>query len=194
MNRTEKAEAVARMAGTFSQTPHVFVTGYRGMTVNQSSELRRRVRAAGGTYEVVKNRLARRAAVDTSLAGIEGELKGPCALVSHRTDPIVLAKVLSDFAKDHPQLQLLAGVVDAKDVLRAEGIKTLATLPGLPELRAQLLALVMTPATMLVRLLQTPGGQLARALDARREKLEASEAPADAPAGSAAETPAEQSE
>lgn len=180
MNRTEKAEAVARMAGTFNETPHVFVTGYRGMTVNQSSELRRRVRAAGGTYEVVKNRLARRAAKDTAVGRVEEKLRGPCALVSHRSDPVALAKVLSDFAKDNPQLQLITAVVDGKDVVAAEGIKSLATLPGIQELRAQLLALVQTPATMLVRLINTPGGQIARALDARREKMEAPESPSQA--------------
>jgi large subunit ribosomal protein L10 len=182
VNRTEKAEAVERMAATFAQTPHVFVTGYRGMTVNQSSELRRRVRAAGGTYEVVKNRLARRAAAETAVARVEAKLRGPVALVSHRTDAVVLAKVLTDFAKEHPQLELIAGVVDGKDVVTTEGLKTLASLPGLPELRAQLLALVLTPATMLVRLLQTPGGQIARALDARREELTGGEGEAPAPA------------
>jgi len=180
VNRTEKAQAVESMATAFAQAPHVFVTGYRGMTVNQSSELRRRIRAAGGTYQVVKNRLARRASADTAVGRVESKLRGPCALVSHRSDPVALAKVLSDFAKDNPQLQLITAVVDGKDVVAGEGIKTLATLPGLPELRAQLLALVQTPATMLVRLLQTPGGQIARALDARREKLGASEAPAEA--------------
>jgi large subunit ribosomal protein L10 len=181
VNRTEKAEAVERMTAAFAQTPHVFVTGYRGMTVNQSSELRRRVRAAGGTYEVVKNRLARRAARENAVGKVEGRLRGPCALVAHRTDPVAIAKVLSDFAKDNPQLELITGVVDGRDVLNAEGIKTLATLPGLPELRAQLLALVQTPASMLVRLLNTPAGQIARAVDARREKL----------GGGGTETPAE---
>ena len=182
MNRTEKAEAVQKMAEAFTQTPHVFVTGYRGMSVNQSSELRRRVRAAGGTYQVVKNRLARRAAEGNAVGQVEAKLRGPCALVSHKSDPVILAKVLSEFAKDNPQLELISAVVDGKDVVAGPGIKTLATLPGLPELRAQLLALVQTPATMLVRLLQTPGGQVARVLDARREKLaaaEGGEAPAE---------------
>jgi large subunit ribosomal protein L10 len=167
------------MAEAFAQTAHVFVTGYRGMTVNQSSELRRRVRAAGGTYQVVKNRLARRAAVDTAVGKVEAKLRGPCALVSHKSDPVVLAKVLSDFAKDNPQLELITAVVEGKDVVAGEAIKTLATLPSLPELRAQLLALVQTPATMLARLLQTPGSQVARALDARREKLSGEETPAE---------------
>ena len=76
------------------------------------------------------------------------------------------------FAKDNPQFRLVACVVDAKEVYGADGIKQLATLPGRQELRAQLLALINTPATQLVRLINTPAGQVARAIDARREKLE----------------------
>jgi large subunit ribosomal protein L10 len=77
--------------------------------------------------------------------------------------------VLSEFAKENPQVELRAGVVDAAELLDTAGVKTLASLPGLPELRAQLLALIQTPATTLVRLLSTPGSQLARVIDARRE-------------------------
>lgn len=172
MNRAEKTAAVESMATTFQKAPHVFVTDFRGMTVNQSSELRRRIRRAGGTYQVVKNRLAKRAAVGTAAEKVAAHLVGPRAVACHPSDPVVLAKVLSEFTKDNPQLRVVAAVVDAHDVVAAEGIKVLANLPGLPELRAQMLALFLTPATQLVRLVATPGTQLARALDARREKLE----------------------
>lgn len=172
MNRTEKSSAVAGMNEAFAQTPNVFVTGYRGMTVNQTSELRRRIRTAGGSYQVVKNRLARLAAPGNAMEKLEGRLRGPCALASHGSDPIILAKVLVDFAKEFPQFELIAGVVDGREVMDADGVKVLATLPGLPELRAQLLALVQTPATMLVRLLGTPASQVARAIEAHREKME----------------------
>jgi hypothetical protein len=83
---------------------------------------------------------------------------------------VALAKVVSEFAKDHPALKLVACVVDAREVYGADGIKQLATLPGLNELRAQLLALINTPATQLVRLVNTPAGQVARAIDARPGK------------------------
>ncbi len=172
MNRAEKNAAVESMAETLRLSPHVFGTDFRGLTANQSAELRRRIRAAGGSFRVVKNRLARRAGAGTGTDRLADRLRGPCALAAHRTDPIALAKVLSEFTKDNPQLALVAGVVDGREVLDAEGIKTLATLPGLPEVRARLLALIATPATMLVRLLTTPGSQIARAVDARREKLE----------------------
>jgi large subunit ribosomal protein L10 len=173
VNRTEKKAVVEEMAGLFRQSPHVFLTDYRGLTAHQSTELRRRIRAAGGGFRVVKNRLARRAGAGTAAEGISERFKGPCGLATHRSDPIALAKVLSEFCKDNPQLRLVAAVVDGREVVDAEGVKFLAMLPGLPETRARLLALVQTPATMLVRLLQTPGSQIARALDARREKEEA---------------------
>ena len=129
MNRTEKAEAVESMAAAFAQAPHVFVTGYRGMTVNQASELRRRIRAAGGSYTVVKNRLARRASVDTPVGRVESKLRGPCALVSHRTDPVILAKVLSDFAKENDQKpSVKGGIYEGKSVDDAM-VKKLATMP-----------------------------------------------------------------
>ncbi len=172
MNRTEKSNVVESLAEKFRTTPHVILADYRGMTAGQATELRRKIRFVGGTYTVLKNRLARRGSDGTAVGKIADKLKGTCALAAHATDPVALAKVVTDFAKDNPQLQLVACVVDAKDVYGPDAIKRLSTLPGLPELRAQLLALVNTPATQLVRLLNTPAGQVARAIDARREKLE----------------------
>ena len=172
MNRTEKAATITSLAETFRGAPHVILTDFKGMTAGQSTDLRRKIRAAGGTYKVLKNRLARRGAAGTAVEKIAGRLKGTCGLASHATDPVRLAKVVTEFAKENTQLRLVAAVVDAKELYEGEAIKVLASLPGLPELRAQLLALINTPATQLVRLLNTPGGQVARAIDARREKLE----------------------
>ena len=172
MNRTEKTETVASFSEAFRGMPNVILTDFRGMTAGQSTELRRRIRAAGGTYRVLKNRLARRGAEGTAVGRIADKLKGPCGLAAHPTDAVGLAKAITEFAKENPQLRVVAAVVDSREVYETEAIKRLATLPGLPELRAQLLALINTPATQLVRLVQTPAGQVARAIDARREKLE----------------------
>lgn len=171
MNRAEKKAAIEELNQAFVAAPHLILTSFRGLTVNQSNQLRRRVRDAGGRYQVIKNRLAKRAAVGTGAERLTEKFCGPCAVAIHPSDPIALAKALSDFAKTNPELELLAGLIDAKALVDADGVKQLASLPALPELRAQLLALVATPATTLVRLLGTPGTQLARALDARREKL-----------------------
>jgi large subunit ribosomal protein L10 len=172
VNRTDKTSVVESLSESFRGMPHVILTDYKGMTAGQSTDLRRKIRAVGGSYRVLKNRLARRGSEGTAVGKIADKLRGTCGLAGHPSDPVGLAKVLSDFAKDNPQLKLVACVVDAREVYGTDGIKQLATLPGLQELRAQLLALINTPATQLVRLVNTPAGQMARAIDARREKLE----------------------
>jgi len=172
MRYEEKTALVEEMHQTFETTPHFVLATFSGLSVNQANALRGVVREAGGTYRVSKNRLTKRAAVGTPLALLVDRLTGPCALATHQSDPVILAKALSGFAEQNPQLQLLAGVIDAKDLIDAGDLKQLATLPGLPELRAQLLALINTPASQLVQVLNAPGGQLARVIDARREQLE----------------------
>ncbi len=172
MIRSEKVTVVENLGQAFAKTPHIFLATFSGLKVNQANELRTKVRAAGGSYNVIKNRLARLAAPGTPLELLVDRLAGPCAVATHESDPVVLAKVMSEFGKKNPELKLLAGVVDGKELLDEAGVKQLATLPGLPELRAQLLALIQTPATSLVRLLATPSSQIARSIDARREKLE----------------------
>jgi len=168
--RSEKAAVVERLHELFQGSPHVIVTSFRGLTVNQDGELRRQIDRVGGSYRVIKNRLARRAVAGTAAEELGPRFLGPCGVATHATDPVALAKVLAEFAKANPQLEMVAGVVDAKDVLDAAGVERLSKLPGLLELRAQLLALIQTPATTLLRLLNTPGGQIARALNARCEK------------------------
>jgi large subunit ribosomal protein L10 len=177
VKRAEKTAAVERMNADFQSTPHVILASFRGLSVNQANELRRKVDSVGGRYQVIKNRLAKRAAAGTNAEPLADLLTGPCAVVLHDSDPVALAKALAEFAKANPELELRGGVVDAKDVVDAAEVKRLATLPGLQELRAQLLSLIQGPASGLARLLNTPGGQIARAVDARRETL--GEAPAE---------------
>lgn len=170
MIRADKDVLIEKMRDTFAANPHVVVTSFRGLRVNQDNELRTKLREAGASYAVVKNRLAKRAAEGTAVEKVAEHLNGPCAIACHADDPIVLAKTLADFAKANPALTLVAGVIDAKDVVDGEGVKQLASMPGLPELRAKLLSAISGPATQLVRLLGTPGQQLAQVLNARCEK------------------------
>ena len=172
MNRADKNETVEQLHHKFATMPHMLLATFRGLTVNQANDLRRKIGDTGGEYRVIKNRLAKRAAAGTALEGLSEHFSGPCAIAAHEHDPIALAKTLADFAKDNPQLEILAGVVDSKDLVDAAGVQALSALPGLPQLRAQLLALVNTPATTLLRLVNTPATQLARVVDAHREKLE----------------------
>jgi large subunit ribosomal protein L10 len=171
VNRTQKHEHVEGLKGDLQRAPHVVLAAFRGLSVNQATELRRRIRGVGGEYRVIKNRLARLAAAGTAAGRLAERFNGPCALALHADDPVALAKTLADFVKDNPQLELRAGVVDGRELIDEAGVKRLAALPGLPELRAQMLALVQTPSTMLVRLLQTPAQQMTRVLDARGEQL-----------------------
>lgn len=171
MQRTEKVALVERLNRYFQETPHAVVTTFRGLSVNAANDLRSRVRSAGGHYQVVKNRLARRALVGTDAEPLAEHLTGPCAVAGHPSDPVALAKALAEFAKDNPQVELVAGVVDGRQVLDVAGVKELATMPSLPELQAKLLALLNTPGTMLLRLVNTPGSQLAQVMQARADQL-----------------------
>ena len=170
MIRAEKIAFVERLNRKLEASPHVILAGFRGLSVNQANDLRRKVEQVGGSYQVIKNRLAKLAVQGTAAEPLSAQFEGPCALATHESDPVALAKALADCAKDNAQIELHAGLVDAKDLIDAAGVKQLASLPGLPELRAQLLALIQTPATTLVRLINTPGSQIARVLDARREE------------------------
>ena len=173
MKRADKINLVEELNQQFSTTPHIVLATFKGLTVNQANDLRRKISGVGGKYRVIPNRVAKRAAAGTGAEGLSESFAGPCAIASHADDPVVLAKTLAGFAKENPQIELLAGLVDAREVIDQAGVKQLAMLPSLPELQAQLLAMIQTPATTLVRLLGTPGTQLARVLDARQEKQEA---------------------
>jgi large subunit ribosomal protein L10 len=172
MNRTEKQELVEELHQEFEAAPHIVLVDFRGLSVPAATEFRRKVKAAGSRYRVVKNRLALRAAKGTSLEKLESAFAGTTGIAWTGEDPVALAKVLVDFAKDYPALALKAGVVAGEQVLDAEGVKALSTMPSLPEMRASFLGLLQAPATKLVRLLSTPGTQMAQVLKAHQDKVE----------------------
>ena len=171
MNRADKVRTVDELKQTFSDAPHMLVATFRGLSVNQATVLRSKIRDIGGSCRVIQNRLAKRAAEGTPAQDLAQIFNGPCALATHQDDPVVLAKTLAEFIKDNPQLEVLGGLVDAKSTIDAGEFKDLSSMPGALELRAQLLALINTPATTLVRLINTPATQLGRVVDARRENL-----------------------
>ena len=171
MDRTEKREFVASLAAVFADTSFVLVAQNKGLTVADVSELRRRMRAAGATYKVAKNRLATLALEGTRFDGVKPLLKGPTAL-AWSTDPVAVAKTAVEFAKTNDKFVVLGGALGTQ-TLNAEGVKALAELPSLETLRAQLLGLIQTPATRIAGILQAPGGQVARVLSAYAKKDEA---------------------
>jgi large subunit ribosomal protein L10 len=170
MNRSEKQAEIDDLHGEFGRSPHAVVVDFRGLSVPAVTEFRRKVRQAGSRYRVVKNSLAHRALKGTPLEKLAPRFEGTTGVAYTGADPVALAKVLVDFAKDHPSLVVKAGLVAGDQLLDAEGVKALSSMPSLPELRSRLLGLLNAPAARLVRLLNAPAGKLVRVLDANRAK------------------------
>lgn len=168
MDRAQKSELVAELNRTFSESAVVVVTRNLGLTVAQSTALRVKMREAGASYKVAKNRLARIAAEGTDYASISDLLTGPTAL-STSPDPVAAAKVVVDFAKANDKLEIVGGAMGTT-VLDANGVKALATMPSLDELRAKIVGLIQAPATKVVQIVQAPAGQLARVFAAYADK------------------------
>ena len=171
MERTEKRDFVASLAGVFAETSFVLVAQNKGLTVAAVDDLRRKMRAAGATYKVAKNRLATLALDGTRFQGISPLLKGPTAL-AWSTDPVAVAKTAVEFAKGNDKFVILGGALGTQS-LDVNGVKALSELPSLETLRAQLVGLIQTPATRIAGILQAPGGQVARVLAAYAKKDEA---------------------
>lgn len=168
MDRTQKAELVSELNTVFGEVGVVVVTRNLGLTVAQSTALRQKMREAGASYKVAKNRLARIALKDTDYEGIGDLLTGPTALATSG-DPVAAAKVAVEFAKTNEKLEIVGGAMGTV-VLDAEGVKALASMPSLDELRAKLVGLIQAPATKLATVTQAPAAQLARVFGAYASK------------------------
>ncbi len=168
MDRTQKADAVKSLNGLFTDAGAVVVAHYSGMTVAQMGELRSRLRKGGASFRVAKNRLAKRALEGTQAGGIADLFKGPTG-IAYSKDPVAAPKILVAYAKENNKLKILGGVA-VGSVLNAEGIKTLAELPSLDQLRAKILGLLQAPATKIAGVLQAPAGALARVISAHAKK------------------------
>jgi large subunit ribosomal protein L10 len=170
VDRTEKRAFVQALQATFAETSFVLVSANKGLTVADATTLRQRMRDAGATYKVAKNRLAALALDGTSFQAITPLLKGPTALAWAK-DPVAVAKAAVDYAKGNDRFVILGGALGTQ-MLNADGVKALAELPSLETLRAQLLGLIQTPATRIAGVLQAPGSQLARVFSAYAKKDE----------------------
>ncbi len=168
MDRAQKPVVVAELNAVFGEVGVVVVTRNLGLTVAQSTALRNKMRDAGATFKVTKNSLAKIAAKGTAYEGISDMLTGPIALASS-VDPVTAAKVVAEFAKTNDKLEIVGGSMGG-NVLDVDGVKALATLPSLDELRAKIVGLVQAPATKVVQVIQAPAGQLARVFAAYADK------------------------
>jgi large subunit ribosomal protein L10 len=165
VDRAAKRELIDRLHTVFNDTGLVVVAHNTGMVAAQSAEFRRVVKEAGGTVKVAKNKLVQLAIKDTPTADISDLLKGPTVLAFSK-DPIAAAKATVAYAKGNDKLVILGGAM-GKTVLDAKGVKALAELPSLDELRAQLIGILNAPATKIARTIKEPGGQLARVIQAK---------------------------
>jgi large subunit ribosomal protein L10 len=168
VERAVKKEQIASLGEVFKTTKVVVVAHYSGLTVAQMQTLRRQMRQAGASVKVAKNRLAKIALEGSDVASIAPLMKGP-TLIAFSGDPVAAPKVAVDFAKTHERFVILGGAM-GKTSLDQNGIKALAALPSLDELRAKILGVIQAPATKIVQVVNAPAAQLARVVQAYASK------------------------
>ena len=168
MDKGEKAATVQGLNKVFASTEVVVITHYSGLTVAEISNFRRKIKAVGGSYKIAKNRLAKIALAGTQYEPLGKHLTGPTGIATSG-DPVAAAKAVVAFAKDNEKLVILGGAMGST-MLDPAGVKALAELPSLDELRGKLIGLIQAPASKLARLMSTPGGQLARVIQAYANK------------------------
>jgi large subunit ribosomal protein L10 len=168
VERAAKQELVTELNGVFKATNTVVVAQYAGLTVAQMQTLRRQAKQAGTTVKVAKNRLAKIALEGTDVASIGPLLKGP-TVIAYSDDPVGASKVAVDFAKAHEKFVILGGAM-GKTALDPNGVKALASLPSLDELRAKIVGLIQAPATKIAQVINAPAAKVARVIQAYADK------------------------
>jgi len=152
LSRQKKEDLIESYRSGVVVAPHVFVVGFKGVTVQEDTELRAKVRESGGSYQVVKNRLVLRELEGAPLAELADTFQGPTAVAFSDDDPVSLAKVLTEFAKEVPAIEFKGGLVEGQPI-DSGAIKDIAELPSRDELIAKLLFLMQSPVSSFVRLL-----------------------------------------
>ncbi len=165
MERAEKEALVAALNEKLGNSAVIVVAHYAGLTVAEMTALRRDLRAVGGSMQVAKNRLVKRALEGTEGAEIADLFKGPTCIMTSE-DPVSAPKVAAKFAKDNDKLVILGGAMGAT-VLDPSGVDQLASLPSLDELRGKIVGLLQAPAGKIAQVVNAPGGQLARVMSAK---------------------------
>lgn len=171
MDRAAKEALVASLHDVFKNAGAVVVAHYAGLSVAQMSDYRKRMRDAGGQVKVAKNRLAKIALQETDAVGITELMKGPTCL-AYSDDPVAAAKVAVEYSKGNEKLVILGGTM-GNTVLDTDGVKALAALPSLDELRGKLVGLLQAPMSKIVRVINEPGAKVARVIQAKASQDEA---------------------
>ena len=171
VDRAQKSEMVSMLNGVFDNAGVVVVAHYSGLNVADMSDLRSRMKEAGASLKVAKNRLVKIALKDTNAEHISDLFQGP-TVIAYSDDPVSAPKVAAEFAKGHDKFVILGGAMGATN-LDASGVEALAKMPSLDELRAKIVGMINTPATRIAGVVQAPAGQLARVFGAYGAKDEA---------------------
>jgi large subunit ribosomal protein L10 len=171
LTRSDKEQILETYEQGLAKAPHAFLLDFQGISVPQVTELRKRVRDSGGEYVVVKNTIALRAIDSQALGQLKEHFVGPTAVAFSLTDPVGVAKALTDYAKDVPAIKLKAGLVEGR-AIAADQIKDIASLPSREELIAKLLFLMQSPVTRFVRVLAAVPQSFVMVLDQVRKKKE----------------------
>lgn len=171
LQRKQKEQTVAALHETLGGMNLMVVTHQTGLTVAEMTSLRRRVRDAGAGFKVTKNRLAKIALDGTKFVGVADLFRGPTA-IAYSADPVAAAKAVADYANENAKLVILGGALGERR-LDAEGVKALAKLPSLDELRGRIIGMLQTPASRVASVLNAPAGQVARVLAAYGAKEDA---------------------
>jgi len=169
LNRTEKEEVVKQLQEELGQSEAIFVSDYLGLNVDEITQLRRRIKGAGGSYRVVKNTLLRRAVQDTNASALGQFFIGPTAIATVHGDPVNLAKALVEFAKENEKLEIQVGVMGERVLTFAE-IQELAKLPGKEVLLAKMLGSLNAPIVNFAGVMAAMLQQLVFVLRAVEEK------------------------
>ncbi|MDX2264157.1 MAG: 50S ribosomal protein L10 [Hyphomicrobiales bacterium] len=170
MDRAQKKEMVEDLGQIFSESGSVVVARYAGLTVAQLTDLRRRMGAVGAKFSVIKNRLAK-IALENSDRGSAGDMFTQPTGIAYAKDPVAAAKVAAQYAKENEKFVIVGGLL-GKTALNDEGVKALASMPSMEELRSKLLGTLNAPASKLARTLNAPAASLVGVLEAHRKKQE----------------------
>ena len=186
LTKAKKNDKVKALASELESSTSAIIGSFKGLTASKDFELRKVIRNAGGSYHVVKNKLAARSAQGTKVEAALQGLKGVSSVAYTSGDPVALAKALSEWVKDNAEFTFKLGIVDGK-LINATEIEALAKLPGKEELFSKLLFLIQSPAQRLVTVINATGRNLAVVVNQAAEQGKFG-APAKAEAAPVAET------
>lgn len=168
MNKTQKEQAVSALRGEFENAGSIVVTHYTGLTVGEITALRKKMKSLGANFKVTKNSLAKLALKGTKYDCLTDKFTGPTA-IAISSDPVSASKGVVDFSNDNEKLVILCGAMQDQ-LIDADGVKTLAKLPSLDELRGKIIGLLNAPAVKIAGVLQAPAGQITRVINAHSQQ------------------------